>query len=76
MKCLSCKAGGMRDATTTYFSNLDHCYIIIENVPCMKCDQCGEEFFTAMVLEHIEDILEQLKKISSKIFIVDYETAA
>lgn len=76
MRCLSCKTGTMTKATTTYFSQIKNCYVIIENVPCMKCEQCGEEFFSTSVLEHIDEILERLEKIASKIFIMDYATAA
>ena len=76
MKCLACKNGDMEEAKTTYFAQLNNCYVIIENVPCMKCEQCGEEFFTMSVLEKIDDILERLEKIASKIFIMDYATAA
>ena len=76
MKCLACKNGDMEEAKTTYFGQLNNCYVIIENVPCMKCEQCGEEFFTMSVLEKIDDILERLEKIASKIFIMDYATAA
>lgn len=75
MNCFSCKTGDMKEATTTYFSQVNNCYVIIENVPCMKCDQCGEEYFSSAVLERIDDILEQLEKIASKIFIMDYTTA-
>ena len=76
MRCLSCKNDEMNESKTTYFAQLKNCYVIIENVPCMKCEQCGEEFFTMSVLEKIDVILEQLEKISSKIFIMDYVTAA
>lgn len=76
MRCLTCKNGTMNESVTTYFAQLNNCYVIIENVPCMKCEQCGEEFFTASVLEKIDDILDQLEKIASKIFIMDYTTAA
>lgn len=51
MKCMSCKYGEMKETTTTYFTQSNNCYIIIENVPCLKCDQCGEEFFTVLVAE-------------------------
>ena len=47
MKCMSCKYGEMKEAKTTYFAQLNNCYVIIENVPCMKCSQCGEEFLKA-----------------------------
>lgn len=76
MKCMNCKSGDMIESKTTYFAQLKNCYVIIENVPCVKCDQCGEEFFTASVAEKIDDILDGLEKIASKIFIMDYSTAA
>ena len=76
MNCLLCKSGTMIESTTAYFAQLKGCYVIIENVPCRQCDQCGEILYKASVLEKIEDILDTLEKISSKIFIVDYSTAA
>ena len=76
MRCMSCKYGEMQDAVTTYFTQLNRCYVIIENVPCLKCRQCGEEFLTAEVAEKIDDIFDGLEKIASKIFILDYVTAA
>ena len=76
MKCVSCKYGDMKEAKTTYFAQLNNCYVIIENVPCLKCEQCGEEYFTTSVAERIDDILDSLEKIASKIFIMDYTTAA
>ena len=76
MRCLTCKNGNMESSTTTYFAQLKNCYVIIENVPCIKCEQCGEEFFKASVLEKIDDILDRLEQIASKIFIMDYATSA
>lgn len=76
MKCMSCKTEGMIDSSTTYFAKLNNCYVIIEHVPCKKCEQCGEEFFAASVMEKIEEILGKIENIASKIFIMDYQTAA
>ena len=36
MRCMSCKYGEMREMVTTYFTRLSNCYVIIENVPCLK----------------------------------------
>ena len=66
----------MKESTTAYFAQLKNCYVIIENVPCLQCDQCGEIFYRASVLERIDDIIDALEKVSSKIFIVDYKAAA
>ena len=76
MTWMSCKNGEMKEATTTYFSQINNCYVIIENVPCLKCEQCGEEFITLAVSEKIDDILDSIEKIASKIFILDYKKAA
>lgn len=76
MSCLSCKYGEMLEDKTTYFTKLEHCYVIIENVPCLKCSQCGDEYFVNSVAQKIDDILDSLEKITSKIFIMDYMTAA
>ncbi|WP_301861130.1 type II toxin-antitoxin system MqsA family antitoxin [uncultured Megasphaera sp.] len=76
MKCLSCKSDTVVDGTTTFFASLPNCYVIIENVPCKKCSQCGEEYFSSSVMEKIEDILDKVEHIASKIFILDYHTAA
>jgi len=49
----------MVDATTTYFAQVSSGYVIIENVPCKKCTQCGEKFFSASVVECIEQVLDK-----------------
>ena len=76
MNCLVCKSGVMIDSTETYFAKLNGGYIIIENVPCKKCEQCGEILFSVSTIEKIEDLIETHEKINSKIFIVDYRQAA
>ncbi|MGM9581716.1 MAG: type II toxin-antitoxin system MqsA family antitoxin [Anaerovibrio sp.] len=76
MRCLICRNGIMSKNVGTYFAQLQGCYVIIENVPCWKCDQCGEIVYSASVLEKIEEILEKVEKVASKIFIMDYARAA
>lgn len=43
------------------------CYIIIKNVPCKKCTQCGEEYLSGDTLEKIEEIIHKLKGFLSEI---------
>lgn len=66
----------MEESKTTYFAQLKDCYVIIENVPCMKCRQCGEVVFRNSIAEKIDDILDDLEKIVSKISIIDYSKVA
>ena len=76
MNCLLCKSGTMCETTGTYFAQLPNCYVIIENVPCRQCAQCGEIVYSSSVMEKIDEILDGLEKVASKIFIMDYATAA
>ena len=66
----------MYESTNSYFVKLENCYVIIENVPCYKCKQCGVVYYKASVLEKIDDILEKIENIASKIFIMDYRKSA
>ena len=76
MKCLICKADSVIESESAYFAQIDDCYVIIENVPCYRCSQCGEVVYSASVMEKIENILDKIQNIASKIFILDYVKAA
>ncbi len=76
MNCLVCSGGTMVAGFETYFAKLGDGYLIIENVPCFKCDQCGEVLYSMSVVERLEKMIAAYKKIQSKIFIVDYGQAA
>ncbi|MCM1181492.1 MAG: type II toxin-antitoxin system MqsA family antitoxin [Clostridium sp.] len=74
MTCFMCK-GNIQKSTTSYMTEYNGCYIIIKNVPCARCTQCGEEYLNGTTLEKIEGILEKLKGILTEIAVVDYNAA-
>ena len=76
MKCLVCRGGIMVESFETYFAKLGDGYLIIENVPCFKCGQCGEAVFSMSVIEKLGNLIAIYEKVQSKIFIVDYRQAA
>lgn len=75
MTCFTCK-GDVEKTVTTYMSECNGCYLIIKNVPCSKCTQCGEEYLNGVTLQKIEQIIEKLKTTLTEIAIVDYNKAA
>ena len=75
MTCFLCK-GDVEKSTTTYMTEYNSYYIIIKNVPCTKCTQCGEEFLNGVTLQKIERILESLNSMLTEIAVVDYNKAA
>ena len=75
MTCFTCK-GDVEKTTTSYMTEYNGCFIIIKNVPCYKCTQCGEEYLNGVTLQKIESILETLKSVLTEIAVVDYTKAA
>ena len=51
------KKGDMKPSTTTYFEELENCYVIVKNVPCFECSQCGEVVYTADVTSRLDEII-------------------
>lgn len=73
--CFMCK-GDLKEATTTYMTDYHGCYVIIKNVPCTQCTQCGEVYLNGVTLQNIERILDQLKSVLTEIAVVDYTQSA
>jgi YgiT-type zinc finger domain-containing protein len=70
-KCFFCK-GDMKDDYSNYMIDLDGHFIIIKNVPCHKCSQCGEVSYTGTTVARIEQIVEKLKDVLTEVAIVDF----
>lgn len=50
--------------------------VVIKNIPCYKCTECDEIFYTGDVALKIEDIMNALASVSQEITVVDYAKAA
>ena len=73
MKCYSCKGGTLENSTTSDFNDLGNCMIIVKDVPCQKCLQCGEIVFNFKTGERIEEIVDMLKQsLTEEIAVVQY----
>ena len=53
----------MKPGTTIHTVQLKNCVVVIKNVPCMKCEQCGEVILSADTIEKIERILQTSKRL-------------
>lgn len=71
MKCFFCK-GQMENSTTTHMIELGRCIVIVRNVPCMKCTQCGEVSLTGVVVKRLEEIGVMLENALTEIAVVNY----
>ena len=77
MRCHFCK-GNLKASTTEYMEKIDNFIVIIANIPCEKCSQCGEAYFSDEVAEKLENILDSIQKISSSltVTVIDYSNTA
>lgn len=72
--CVLC-GGNLEKSTTEFIEKQDNYIVVIENIPCEKCAQCGETYFSDIVAQNIENILSQIQRISSEltVTVIDYK---
>ena len=71
MKCFYCE-GKMEESFSNYMTDIDGHFIIIKNVPCHKCSQCGEVSYSGKTVAKIEEIVEKLKEVLTEVAIVEF----
>ena len=74
--CMFCKCDTVKESTTTHVVNYNGCVIVIKNVPCEECVQCGEKFYTDEVAEQLEKMVDSAKKLMQEISVIDYSKVA
>ncbi len=75
MKCFKC-ASEMEQSFTTDVTDLGSCLVIVRNVPCFKCTECSEVFYTGAVIKQLEKIVESAKNMSTEIAVIDFNKQA
>ncbi len=74
--CMFCKGDKLIPCMTMHVVNYKDSVIVIKNVPCMECDQCGEKYYSDDVAEKLELIVNAAKKLMQEIAVIDYQQAA
>lgn len=54
-QCVFCGHKHLGNKTTRYIYQKDQQMLVVDNVPCMECTFCGEQYFDAIVLQKIEN---------------------
>ena len=65
--CMYCKNSTTINSTTTHVVNYKNCIIVIKNVPCLECEQCGEKYYTDEVAERLEIIVNMADRKSTRL---------
>ncbi len=71
-----CKCDTVQPSTTTHVVNYKGCIIVIKNVPCEECEQCGEKYYSDEVAERLEKMVSMAKKLMQEVSVIDYNKVA
>ena len=75
MKCLSCKSD-MVQSFTADVTERNGMLIIIKNVPCYKCTECNEVFYTGDVLTQLEQLRKKAEEVLPELTVIDFDKVA
>ena len=71
MTCFFCK-NKMTATTTTRIAEFGESIIIVKNIPCHKCEKCGEATISIVVSERLEQIINEFNNTMMEITIIKY----
>ena len=74
--CMFCKCDTVTQSLTTHVVNYNGAIIVIKNVPCEECEQCGEKYYTDEVAEQLEKMVNLAKQMMHEIAVLDYSKVA
>lgn len=72
MKCMKCGRDAYK-STTTEAIELGFGVLVIRNIPCYKCEECDEIFYTGDVAQNLERIEKKVKELMQEVTVVDYQ---
>ena len=75
MKCMKCAREAFK-STTTEAIELGFGILVVRNIPCYKCHECDEIFYTGDVVQRLEKLTEKVKTLMQELTVIDYEKAA
>ena len=75
MKCMRCGKPAYKSLTSEAIE-LGFGLLVIRNIPCYKCEECDEIFYTGDVVQKVESIIDDAKQLMQDIRVIDFTDAA
>lgn len=73
--CMFCRNSITVQSTTTHVVNVQNYTIIVKNVPCLECEQCGKKYYTDEFAEQLKNIINMPELLIQELAILDYSQA-
>ena len=75
VKCMRCGKPAYKSVTSEAIE-LGFGLLVIRNIPCYKCEECDEIFYTGDVVKKIEAIVDETRQMMQDIRVIEYGDAA
>ena len=75
MKCMKCGKPAYKSMTSEAIE-LGFGLLVIRNIPCYKCEECDEIFYTGDVVQKIETIIAEAKQLMQEMRVIYFDEAA
>jgi YgiT-type zinc finger domain-containing protein len=76
MKCGICKAE-TEQKFVTYTEDINNSVVVIRNVPATVCTECGNIWYTGIVVARLEEIVDRIiKSMITGVAVVNYAEKA
>jgi YgiT-type zinc finger domain-containing protein len=59
MKCVICKTGNLQPQSVSVMVDRQGALLVVQGVPALVCDNCGERYFDDPVSERLLELTEQ-----------------
>ncbi len=77
--CTFCGNKNFNEITTQYTYKRDGKFMLVDDVPCVRCEFCGEQYFEARILKEIESEFNAIyskKKVAKRHITIPVESYA
>lgn len=74
--CIYCKNKDLIESITTHVVDCKDCLIIIKNVPCEECEQCGAKYYSDETARQLEKLVNTAKQLMQEISVINYTKVA
>lgn len=67
-----CKCNRLMESITTHVVNHKDHLIIVKNVPCEECEQCGAKYYSDETARQLEKLVNLAKQFMQEISVINY----
>ncbi|MDQ6725314.1 MAG: type II toxin-antitoxin system MqsA family antitoxin [Actinomycetota bacterium] len=76
MNCIVCRHGDTRPGTTTVTFHRDGRTLVVNEVPALVCENCGEAYVAGDVTEELLRIASEARQAQAIVLVRDYAPVA